>query len=62
VVSSKKPSLTDSEPVTSEPDFEVANPDAELSDAAISALASLLLAAIAAEEVDEQADEHKGMT
>ena len=62
MISNDKPWLIDPEPVTSEPDFEVANPDAELSDAAISALATLLLAAIAAEEVDEQADEHEGMT
>lgn len=53
MVSSKKPSLTDSEPVTSEPDFEVANPVAELSDAAISALASLLLADVTEAEAGE---------
>ena len=62
MISNDKPSLTDSELVTSEPDFVLANPDAELSDAAISAIAALLLAAIAAEEIDEQADEREGTT
>ena len=48
------------EPVTTEPEFIVRNPDAELSDAAIAALAGLLLDA--AKEPDEQADEREGTT
>lgn len=57
MVSSKKLSLTDSELVTSDPDFVLANPDAELSDAAIQAVASLLLSALENESVNHDGGE-----
>lgn len=57
MVSNDKPWLIDSEPVTSDPDFVLANPDAELSDAAIEAVASLLLSALENESVNHDGGE-----